>query len=243
MRELTDLIGQQIAPFSQIENESEIPLRVLDIITERLNNTDRVSYAEILPDIHHGPHGFANICMVMEEKYAKSCMIINRMYTEWEVTDLFSAFISQAEILADAIMMKEDNNSIEMRLYTDIKDGTTFALVLSSPEDTTINYSECGKNVVESEHCENIKIVDIVFHKRIEGGNLTSMYDPYLCISDGTKEGSYTIKLPPTGYKMLIEKKIDTSTGDTSIVGLVIYRLEDNAMIQAIEDPTDKDFM
>lgn len=241
----TGLISQQIAPFSQIENNIELPLQIMDTITSKLKYKDNVQFSNVLKDLYSlgDVAKFARTAVGLMYKYTNSCIFVNKEYDEWEVTDILSAFFNLSSILGDALMMISNFGSVEVKVYANKgDDNSTTAIVVSVPEKSSINYSNCGEKFTEVRHYKDVKEIDIVFHNRSENSKVVSMYDPYLCVKSSGPEWRL-IKLPSTGYKTLMESKIDMPTGEAIVVGVAIYRIQDFPMIQMMRDPSAEDFV
>ena len=90
----------KIKYFDPVEKSIDIPLMLFDTICDSVYDDNKGSvnkYADfptIARTLIQSKTDFGdidNICIAISEKYSSKCVYLDRMYTEWKVTDLFSS--------------------------------------------------------------------------------------------------------------------------------------------------------
>lgn len=236
MDKLGILKGKRIDGFDLIENSSEIPLNLIDIIQNKIDEVTKFSsfpyigFDEIAREwvsIQVNIRSFDYIADAMKKRYSDSCVYLDRAYREWNVTDLFSSIICYFYATSFINNLRECNEHINVTSFK-FKNGYTSAVNISTP-NSRITFKDNDKYIKDVEILNVGETISLAL--RASSDNLSALYNVSIIASD-SNDLIHDFSLPLVGYKCLMETQFfDDEKKEEKPLSISIFDIHHNAML------------
>lgn len=220
----------RIKHFDPIEKSIDIPLTWFDTIRNCITNAKEIGqkYVDIRTVVETLLQGkmsvttLDNICAGIFDKYTNKCIYMNRLYTEWRVTDLFSSMVCCFQL---AVYIE--------RIWTDKYRANGIRSYLLNGRTCVTNIYTNDSNVVldptKRYHGMPIqKDMDFdnpnYFGLSVTNVTINNSFD--ICLLVEQNDELFEIILPLARYKVLIEEGLKIGDEDYDVLSITFADFE-----------------
>ena len=218
----------KIKYFDPVEKSIDIPLMLFDTICDSVYDDNKGSvnkYADfptIARTLIQSKTDFGdidNICIANSEKYSSKCVYLDRMYTEWKVTDLFSSivccfFVSMAieRIRSD----KQRNNGIRTYFFNDKICATN---IYTNDSNVVFDLTKYHGAIRKDLELDNPNYFDLI----ATDAAINNRFN--ICLIAEKNDELSEIVFPLVGYKVLIEESLRDDGEEPDVLSITFADL------------------